>query len=609
MKQVDELFNEIIKEVAPPRKITISQWADENRVLSEEGSAEKGKWSTDRAPYQREIMDSVSNQDVEKVVIMSAIQIGKTEFLLNMVAYFIDVEPSPMMYVLPQLDMCKDFSKTRISTMLRDTPCLKNKIAEDKSRDGKNNIMMKMFPGGYLKLAGSNSEASLRSAPLRVVLLDEVDAYPKSAGTGGDPSKLADGRTSNFYNRKVVMVSSPLTKGDSRIEDEFNTSTMEEWCHKCPNCGEYVGISLDLLNFEQEEMTMTCPYCGCTANEYEWKAEVGMWIAEHHGRKKRGFHITSFSSPWVSWEKLKNEYLEAKGKPLYMKTFINMRMGLPYEEAEEQTDYNYIVENREEYIAQIPDEVLCLTCGVDTQDDRIELEVVGWAEGEESWGIEKKVIYGDTSTDAPWDELSDYLDSSFYYEDGSAIKISCTCIDSGGHRTSKVYQFCKSREHKRVFAIKGMDRQIGIPLIHRWTKTKKYGNTLFILGVNDGKELLHSRLQMEYKAGNDNEGYCHFPMGEEGQYIRGYDESYFKGLFAERFIKETTKQGVRMYWKKVNGVRNEPLDIRNYAQAAIKILDPKWSALTRLRAAQNKSIQEYKVQKKKRKILSKGVSL
>lgn len=606
MKLVKKLFNKIINGVAPPRKITISEWADEYRVISAEGGAEQGKWSTDRAPYQREIMNSVSDPDVEKVVIMSAIQIGKTEFLLNMVAYFIDVEPSPMMYVLPQLDMCKDFSKTRISTMIRDVPCLNSKIAEDKSRDGKNNIMMKMFPGGYLKIAGSNSEASLRSAPLRVVLLDEVDAYPKSAGAGGDPSKLADGRTSNFYNRKVVMVSSPLTKGDSRIEDEFNTSTMEEWCHKCHNCGEYVGVDLNLLNFEQEELTMTCPHCGCTANEYEWKSGEGKWIAKYPGRKKRGFHITSFSSPWVSWEKLKDEYLEAKGKPLYMKTFINMRMGLPYEQSEETVDYEILIDKREEYEAQVPDPVLCLTCGVDTQDDRLEAEVVGWLKGEESYGIERKVIRGDTSKDETWEELWKYLDSSFYYEDGTPIKISCTCVDSGGHRTSKVYKFCREHEHQRVFAIKGMDKQIGIPLIYKWAKTKKYGNTLFILGVNDGKEALHSRLNQEYLAGGCNDGYCHFPMGEDGEYTRGYDKEYFKGLFSEKLVKEITSRGVRMYWKKISTVRNEPLDIRNYAQAAIKIFNPKWETLARCRQIAVKH-EERTSQVRKRRVFSKGV--
>ena len=607
MRLVDKLINEIIRSVAPPKKMTISEWADENRILSAEGGAEKGKWSTDRAPYQREIMDSISNPNVEKVVIMSAIQIGKTEFLLNIVGYFVDIEPSPMMYVLPQLDMCKDFSKTRISTMVRDTPCLRNKITEDKSRDGKNNIMMKMFPGGYIKLAGSNSEASLRSAPLRVVLLDEVDAYPKSAGTGGDPSKLADGRTSNFYNRKVVMVSSPLTKGDSRIEDEYSTSTMEDWHHVCPNCGEYVAIDINLFNFEGEETTMICPCCGSVANEFEWKSKEGKWIAQYPGRKKRGFHITSFSSPWVSWEKLKDEYFEAKGKPLYMKTFINMRLGLPYEESQEQADSNTLIDKREEYNAQVPDPVLCLTCGVDTQDDRLELEVVGWLEGEESYGIEKRVLRGDTSQDEIWNELWEYLDSNFYYEDGTPIKISRTCIDSGGHRTTKVYQFCKKHEGKGVFAIKGQGG-IGIPLVYRDTKAKRIGNRLFILGVDDGKSTLHSRLQQEYIVGGNNEGYCHYPMGEEGQYIRGYDEDYFKGLLSENLVEEVTKRGTKRYWKHNKAVRNEPLDIRNYNQAAIKIFNPKWETLAKRRSLSQGKTQEPHKKKVKRRIISKGVN-
>lgn len=603
---IKNLFSEILKMAAPPKKMTISEWADENRVLSDEASAEKGRWSTDRAPYQREMMDSISNSRTEKTVIMCGIQLGKTEFLLNMVGYFIDVEPSPMMYVMPQLEMCKDFSKTRITTMVRDTPCLTNKISDEKKRDGKNNTLMKMFPGGWLKLAGSNSEASLRSAPLRVILMDEVDAYPPSAGEGGDPAQLADGRTSNFWNRKVVMVSSPLTKGSSRIEFEYEESTQEEWNHKCPSCSEYIPITIDLFN--PETITLSCPICGAVHKEYEWKREKGRWIAEYPERYTRGFHITSFSSPWVPWERLADEYLKAKKKTELMKVFINTRLGLPYEEVEEQTEAKTIQDRREVYEAQVPDDVIVLTAGVDTQNDRLEIEVVGWAEGEESWGIEYKVFRGDPGQNAVWEQLDDYLQSSFYYADGTAIKIACTCIDSGGGHTSKVYEFTKAREYRRVFSVKGMSR-IGIPLIHQNTKTKRNNATLFILGVDDGKEMLiGSRLKLEYIPGEVNEGYCHFPQGEIGEFVRGYTEDYFKGLVSEKLMKEVTKKGTKTYWKKVSSkIRNEALDVRNYAQAAIKIFLPD-SGFEALKSRGKGNTYTQKP-KKKRRVLSKGVEL
>lgn len=609
MKKITEkLFLEILKSVAPPKKMTISQWADENRILSAEGSAEKGKWNTDRAPYQREIMDSINEAGVEKVVIMSAIQVGKTEFLLNIVGYFIDGEPSPMMYVLPRLEDCKDFSKTRISTMARDTECLSSKISDEKTRDGKNNILMKMFPGGYIKLAGANSEASLRSAPLRVVLLDEVDAYPKSAGEGGDPSKLADGRTSNFYNRKIVMVSSPLTKGDSRIEFEYESSSMGEWNHVCPECKELTPIDIDLINFSGEKTTMTCPNCGSVSDEFGWKRHTGKWVHKHPEIKKRGFHITSFSSPWVSWEKLRNEYLEAKlmqerkNSDTLMKVFYNTRLGLPWEEVIEMTNAKEVEGKREIYEAQVPDGVLCLTAGVDTQDDRLECEVVGWGEGEESWGIEYKVFYGDPGKSEVWKQLDDYLSSTFYYKNKQGIKISFTCIDSGGHYTSNVYKFTKAREYRRIFSIKGQGG-IGKPLVPKLpSQVGECKAKLFTLGVDDGKEILMGRLRLYYIDGQSNEGYCHFPMGNDGEYIRGYTEEYFKGLVSEVYIEETTKRGTSRYWKKIYK-RNEPLDIRNYNQAAIKLFNPSFEML-------REKISSGSVRIKKKSIkVGKGVEL
>ncbi|MDA3732376.1 phage terminase large subunit family protein [Niameybacter massiliensis] len=597
------VLEEIVRMIAPPKKMTISQWADENRMLSDEASAEKGKWNTDRAPYQREMMDSISDVRTEKTVIMCGIQLGKTEFLLNMLGYFIDIEPSPMMYVMPQLDLCKDFAKTRVMSMVRDTPCLTNKISDSSKRDGKNNTLMKMFPGGWLKIAGANSEASLRSAPLRVILMDEVDAYPPSAGTGGDPSQLADGRTSNFWNRKVVMVSSPLVKGESRIEFEYEESTQEEWHHKCISCGEYVAITIDLFN--PNNYTLTCPYCGSVHTEYEWKREKGKWIAKYPERRTRGFHLTSFSSPWVPWDRLADEYVKAKKKEELMRVFVNTRLGLPYEKAkEEQLDYEVIKDRRETYEAQVPDDVLVLTAGVDTQDNRLECEIVGWGVGEESWGIEYKVFYGDPGQKAVWDQLDDYLQTTFRFKDGSGIRVSCTCIDSGGHYTSDVYDFTKVREHRRIYAIKGKGG-VGIPLIYHQTYTKRNKAVLFILGVDDGKEMLQSRLKLE-NIGGVNDGYCHFPMGEEGEYIRGYTEDYFKGLTSEVQVEEMTKRGKKIYWeKKSTSIRNESLDVRNYAQAAIKIFNPNFELLKKQGVTGTK--YEQKIIKKKRRVLSKGL--
>lgn len=602
-KKTISLFQKLAKAWKPLKKMSIAEWAIENFVLSKGDSATPGKFNFSAAPYQEGIMEAISDPKTQKVVMMTSAQIGKTTIDTCVVGYYIDYDPSPMMFVFPTEKLAKRFSKTRIKHMIEDVPVLKGKLSDSNKRDGENNTLEKIFPGGFLMLVGANSPTDLSSTPVRIVIFDEVDRMPKSVSEEGDPISLGSKRTKTFWNKKIILSSTPVTKGDSRIEDAFLEGTQEEWNMKCHHCGEYQPPNFEYLNLETA--TMTCIHCGCVGEEYEWKREVGKWIATFPDKQVRSFHLNEFASPTTSWKEIVNEYELAKNKPLKLKAWVNTALGLPYEETEEQGDYKELLDKREEYEAQIPDPVLCLTCGVDTQDDRLETEVVGWLEGEESYGIEKKVFRGDTSQDAVWEELYEYLDSNFYYEDGIPIKISCTCIDSGGHRTTKVYQFCKEHESKRIFAIKGQGG-IGIPLVYRTTKTKRVGNTLFILGVDDGKETLHSRLRLEYIAGGCNDGYCHYPMGEEGQAIRGYDEEYFKGLLAEKLVKEVTKRGTKMYWKKISADRNEPLDIRNYAQAAIKIFNPNWEMLARRRQAAVRHDEKLK-QVRKRRVYSKGV--
>lgn len=601
------LFQKINSAWKPIRKMTIAEWALENMVLSKGDSAEPGKFNFDRAPYQKGILEAVSDPKVEDVVMMFSAQTGKTTIDTCIIGYYIDYEPSPMMFVMPTEKLAKRFSKTRIKHMTEDIPRLKGKLSDPAKRDGENNTLEKIFPGGFLMLIGANSATDLSSTPVRVIIFDEVDRMPKSVGEEGDPVSLGKKRTKTFWNRKKILSSTPVTKGDSRIEDAFSESTQEEWNLRCNHCGEYQSPEFDYIN--KENATMVCIHCGTVGEEYEWKRNAGKWIAAYPERKVRGFHLNEFSSPTTSWKQVIEEYNLAKNDPMKLKAWWNTALGLPYEETEAQTEAKTIIDRREEYEAKVPDEVLALTAGVDTQDDRLECEVVGWLEGEESYGIEYKVFHGDTEQDAVWQQLDDYLNSTFKYKDGTGIKISCTCIDSGGHRTSKVYEFCKAREHRRVFAIKGKGG-IGIPLVYQTTKTKRIGARLFILGVDDGKEMLiGSRLKQEYLPGGINDGFCHFPMGEEGQYIRGYTEDYFRGLVSEKLVKEVTKRGTKTYWKKISvNIRNEALDVRNYAQAAIKIFNPNFEALARRMKTNNATPYEQQPKKKKRKVMSKGVN-
>lgn len=282
-------LSKVTKLLTPPPKLTISEYADRYMVLTSESSAEPGRWQTSRAPYQKEIMDAVSDRKVKKVVVMSSAQIGKTAILLNIIAYYIDYKACPMMMLMPVDKLLKSFSKDRLSPMIKANRRIKYKVDEDKSRDGNNTTLYKSFPGGSLTLAGANSTSDLSSRSVRLLLADEVDRFRENIGGEGDPLKLAEKRTAAFKNRKLVYVSTPTIAGISRIEKEYKDSTMEEWSLKCPACGEYhIPNFRESVNFNRtasdyQPISMTCSKCGVMSTEKEWKKSVGKWLVTNTG--------------------------------------------------------------------------------------------------------------------------------------------------------------------------------------------------------------------------------------------------------------------------------------------------------------------------------------
>ncbi|MGG4034216.1 phage terminase large subunit family protein [Paenibacillus cisolokensis] len=601
-KTVD-LFRRIARVVAPPPKLTVSEWADQFRRLSSEASAEPGQWRTDRAPYQREIMDALNDDETETIVVMSSAQVGKTEIILNIIGYFVHQDPSPIMLVQPTLELAQAFSKDRLSPMVRDSPELKKRMASAKSRDSGNTMLHKTFPGGHITMAGANSPASLASRPIRVVLLDEVDRYPPSAGTEGDPVTLVSKRSTTFSNRKRVMVSTPTIKGASRIETAYESSSMEQWCLPCPSCGEHQPLEWGRIRFE--DASMACKHCGAIHGELEWKAGKGKWIARKANRKVRGFHLNELASPWKRWATIIEEFLEAKRSGLEMlKAWINTSLGETWEERGTGVDADELADRREEYEAEVPDEVLMLTCGVDVQDNRLEYEVVGWGPEAESWGIQYGVIMGDPGQDYVWDMLdAQVIDRSFVRRDGQELQVLSTAVDSGGHFTKEVYTFCKKREMRRVWAIKGKGG-VGVPYIVRPKRRNDEGVWLFTLGVDVGKDTLSSRLALKEPG----PGYCHFPADPK----RGYDDSYFPGLTSEHRVMRYIKGRPIFYWeKKVAGGRNEPLDCRNYATAALEISGgvTVLAALQRMREkeAEPQQTQAKPLARRRAGVVSKGI--
>jgi len=569
------LFTRIFQCLKPPPELKLSEWADQYRRLSAGASAEPGRWRTSKAPYQKEIMDAITDLAIRKVVIMSAAQVGKTDaMVLNPIGYYVHYDPSPIMVIQPTIQMAEGFSKEKLSPMIRDTPVLAERI-NDKSRSSGNTIQQKIFPGGQVTMVGANSPAGLRSRPIRVLLADEIDAYPASAGKEGDPLLLAEKRLTTYWNRKQVNISTPTIKGASRIEVEYEHSSRGEWNAPCPCCGELQPLHWANIIFDKNDLSeirYACEKCGVISSEVEWKERFidGCFIHADPENPVRGFHLNTLASTLANWKEVVEKFLLAneekkKGNIELLKVWTNTEMGETWEEDGEQIEDEELMKRREKYNCEVPEEVLYLTAGVDTQDDRFEVEVVGWGPEYESWGIRYAVIYGDLKLEQVWQDLDVFLQQTFHKTDGTKLKIICTCMDSGGHFTNQVYKFCKDRFRRKVFAIKGSNDSAAA-YIQKPTKSNREQAYLFTIGVDTGKSWLMDRLKLE----KEGPGYCHFPKEEN----RGYDEKYFKGLTSEKKVLEYKKGRPFFVWKvKDKGAhkRNEALDCRNYATAAIEI--------------------------------------
>jgi len=570
-----KLFKNIFLALKPPPTLTLTEWADEYRILSQKTSAEPGRWKTSKAPYQKEIMNAISDVSVHKVVVMSAAQIGKTDgFILNPIGYFMDYDPCPIMVMHPDLQRAEEFSKTRLTSMLRDSPALRDKI-NDKTRNSGNTILHKEFPGGYIAIVGANSAAGLSSRPVRILLADEVDRYPPTAGQEGDPLLLASKRRTTFWNYKEVFISTPTVKGASRIEVEFENSTQEIWQVPCPDCGEFQALEWAQVSFIKEnldEINYICAVCGAMNSEVAWKERYtsGKFSARFPERKTRGFYLNSLASLLVEWREIVEKFLLAneqkkKGNIESLKVWTNTEMGQTWEEEGSELEPDTLFNRREKYNCEVPNDVICLTAGIDTQDDRFVIEVVGWGEEKESWGIFYKEIYGDLKLQKVWNELDAFLNQSFKKADGTQLKIIRACMDTGGHFTNEVYRFCKPRFKRGILAIKGSNVGFDKAFISKPSKNNREGVHLWTIGVDTGKALIYGALAAEEEGAN----YCHFPKEEN----RGYDEEYFKGLTAERMVMTYKRGKAQFIWKlKENSYRrNEPLDCRNYALAALEI--------------------------------------
>ncbi|KQZ19346.1 hypothetical protein ASD50_07630 [Mesorhizobium sp. Root552] len=525
---------------------------------------------TRRAEYQRGIMDAVSDPGVDRVVLMTSAQIGKTELLNNIVGFHISQDPSPILVMQPTLDMAETWSKDRLAPMLRDTPALSGRVADPRSRDSGNTLLHKRFNGGHVTVVGANSAAGLASRPIRIVLADEVDRYPASAGTEGDPLSLAIKRTTTFWNRRVVMCSTPTVKGVSRIEAAFEESDQRRYFVACPHCQHEQHLVWAQVRWPEgnpADAQYHCEDCGAGWTDAERRAAVrwGKWRATR-ASDVVGFHLNEIYSPWSSVADMAVAFLAAKRSPETLKTWVNTSLGETWEEDAERVDGHSLMDRVETW-QECPNEVLVITCGVDVQDDRLEIEKAGWGSDEESWSLDHKIIYGDPSSPDIWRELDEYLLERTKRADGTELPVHAACVDSGGHHTQAVYRFAKDRVRRRVYAIKGMGGP-GRPVWPRYASKNNKGRVnLFLIGVDAAKDAVYARLKIR-DAGP---GYCHFPSGREPH--------YFEQLTAEVVQTKYVKGFPQRVYVLPGGMRNEALDCRVYAYAALQSLNVRWGHL------------------------------
>lgn len=589
--------------LAPDPVLTVSEWADLHRFLDTTTSSKTGQWRTSKTPYLREIQDSLGPlEECERVVFMKGSQIGATEAGQNWVGFSIDIAPGPILFVRPSRVEAQNYSKQRIAPMIRLSPRLGELVSAETSRASGNTILIKEFRSGYLAMVGANSPASLASMPARYLFADEIDRWPGSLRGEGDPLSIARRALATFVGvRKEFLCSTPTVKGFSRIEREFKRSDQRYYFLPCPKCRHDAPIFWQearapkalrdsrpfVVSWPKDkpaEARLRCGKCGRLLGD-EFRTQMlagGGWNATAKS-DVRGFHLSALYAPvglGYSIGQLAEQFIAAtkEGRD-ELQPFVNTKLGETWEEPGDAIETEPLLRRLEVYDAEVPMGAMLLTAGVDVQDDRLEIEVVGWGRKDESWSIDCQIFHGEPDAPEVWRELDDYLDRTFEHESGAKLRIGTTFIDSGAF-TQNVYEFCFPRRIRGVYACKGQGssdrsrRKNDIPIATPSKKTfgkHKRPLRLWIIGTDEAKRVFYGRLRRQTPG----PGYCHFPR------LEIYDEEFFKQLTAE---KRVPVEGGYV-WAPIRK-RNEKLDCRVYATGAREIRTPQWDVLERrLKAA------------------------
>jgi phage terminase large subunit GpA-like protein len=573
----------------PPDPMTVDQWADKHRILSTKGSAEPGPWRTDRTPYLREPMQCLSpSSPYRRVVLMFGSQMGKTEVVLNWLGAIIHLWPAPTLLVQPTLDMAKRLNRQRLEPLLRETPVLSELIAPARARDSGNTMFLKEFRGGLFVLTGANSGSGLQSMPAAYLLADEVSSYPFEADDKGDPLENAEARTSTFPMGKVLITSTPGTRGMCRITHEFEQrSDRRQLAMLMPCCG-----SLEVLRWREHmkwdtpdgEVFAQCPACGERVSEHHKTTMLtgAQWQPTAKGDGiTAGFHLPGWYAPagWTSWGQIRDEFLRAKTDPLLLKGWVNKRAAEAWEDeavAAINADGLIARAQRDGYSSgTCPEGVVLLLMAVDVQDTWLETTVWGFGRGEEMWRIWHQKVEGSPAYDDVWQQIDSIRKTQFPREGGGTLQVRHCAVDTGGHFTQEAYEFCRARAVEGVVAIKGSSTKAA-PALGKGSKVDvnwrgrviKKGLTLFMVGTDTIKRTIYARLRRDTTGG----GTIHFGID--------VTEEFLQGLTCERLVPKTVKGFQVLSWEKPSGARNEPLDLCVYSLAMLELVKRRYNRAT-----------------------------
>lgn len=564
----------------PPPKLTVSQWADRFAYLSIETSSDAGKFKS--FAYQDGIMDAVSDPAVFQVTVMKSARVGYTKILDHVIGYFIHQDPSPLLVVQPRVEDAEDYSRTEIAPMLRDTPVLAAITGDLKSRDRTQRVGKRVFRNGAsVAFVGANSPGGFRRITARVVCFDEVDGYPiQGAGVEGDQIALGTKRTESFWNRKIILGSTPTIDGVSRIQKSWEESDQRRYFVACPHCEHRQTLKWPNLRWDRDEAGnhlpetahFRCENRGCRIEEHDKPAMIdgGQWVAGQPSKGHAGFHVWAAYSlfPNASWRYLAAEWLRVYKDPAQKKTFVNLVLGEPHQEAFELTDPQALRQRCEPYNHEtLPDRVKMITIGADTHPDRLEATFVGWGANGESWVARHEVIPGDASKLHLWAEFDKLIAEPCYTDDGRTLMAQAVCIDSAGHNSEMVYKFCRERKRRRVYPTIGRGNPNPAAPRMIWPKTasrtKNAGDKPYTIGVDTAKDDISSRLSIVPAEEGSTARAIHFPA-------LGLSADYFEQLTAEHAIiqYDALNRPTRKWVKKTLGARNEAWDCMVLALAA-----------------------------------------